>query len=300
MKTDQPFKGSFSVKDPYMITKIKEYLYDYSNIFPITDEYKNVIKNSFLTTYKKWININHNIVGLDLYNELTVSQGTTESFLYFYNYYKTKRLRLFKGEYFYHSMATKLWYNDNYKIIDKKLDLEKGDMLVLSVPFSDTGNIPDNLEEVLSICDILDIPVLIDLAYINLAVNLSINLNHKCIKVITTSLSKFFPVENFRIGMRMCRSDTFYEDQLTVFNENFQNYINIQSVHLGRKLINSFSSDYIYETYKEAQNYMCNTLDVEPSSCVIFGIDTKNKYTEYNRGGTTNRLCFSKVWNSSL
>jgi hypothetical protein len=38
----------------------------------------------------------------------------------------------------------------------------------------------------------------------------------------------------------------------------------------------------------------CKELEVAPSDCVIFGIDPTKKWQQYNRGGTTNRLCFAK------
>ena len=45
---------------------------------------------------------------------------------------------------------------------------------------------------------------------------------------------------------------------------------------------------------------MCKKLDVDPSPCVYFGIDKKNQYQEYKRGGDTARLCFSRVWDGRM
>jgi len=41
---------------------------------------------------------------------------------------------------------------------------------------------------------------------------------------------------------------------------------------------------------------LCKQLNVDPSPCYIFGIDTKNQYSQYSRGNVTNRLCFSRIW----
>ena len=57
-----------------------------------------------------------------------------------------------------------------------------------------------------------------------------------------------------------------------------------------------FDADYIPLKYKDKQIEICKELNVEPSSCVIFGIDYNNKFNEYNRGRETNRLCFSMIW----
>ena len=51
---------------------------------------------------------------------------------------------------------------------------------------------PDFLEEVLCQCDKLDVPVMLDFAYINIAKDLDIDVSHSCIKYIVSSLSKTF------------------------------------------------------------------------------------------------------------
>ena len=115
--------------------------------------------------------------------------------------------------------------------------LETGDVVVMSCPFSGTGTIPENFYDILEQCDKLSIPVMLDLAYINISNIGHLNLDYKCIQTVTTSLSKVFPVE---------------------------------------------------------------TLRVEVSDCVIFGLAEKGKFDEYDRGGTMNRLCFSRSWDGRV
>jgi len=99
------------------------------------------------------------------------------------------------------------------------------------VPFSDTGDLPLNLEGILDNCDSSNVPVMLDLAYINIAKGLTINLEHPCIEYVVSSLSKVFPVENLRIGIRLQRDK--FEDQLYVINEKGYNYINLLSAYVG-------------------------------------------------------------------
>jgi hypothetical protein len=61
-------------------------------------------------------------------------------------------------------------------------------------------------------------------------------------------------------------------------------------------MISSFSNDWLMEQYQAKQQKICKELEVDISPCVIFGIDKKNKFPEYNRGASSNRLCFSKIW----
>lgn len=290
------YKGSFSIKDRNTLSIVKSSTKTYIDMYPLIEENQNYIKNKFLNNYKSWMVRHHSINGIDNFTKLSFSNGTTESFLYFYLKHKTKRLRILKGEYFYHTVSTRSFFKNNSAFIEDD-KLRVNDVVVISVPFSDTGNIPKNLYSILEECSYLNIPVLLDLAYINLAKNLHINLNYSCIECIVTSLSKFFPVENFRIGIRLERSNA-EEDQLTIFNEDNQNYINLLSLFVGYELLCNFDSNYIYDTYKDAQDYFCGKLSIEPSSCVIFGIDYNNKFPEYNRGSNSNRLCFSKMMSS--
>ena len=136
------------------------------------------------------------------------------------------------------------------------------------------------------------------LPYINIAKNIEINLNHPCIEYITSSLSKVFPVENHRIGIRLQKE--MFEDPLYVVNETNYNYLNMCSVYLGLNMMNYFGATYIYDKYLDAQKKYCEMLDLAPTSCVYFGLDHNNKYPEYNRGGETNRLCFSRLWDGRM
>ena len=53
---------------------------------------------------------------------------------------------------------------------------------------------------------------------------------------------------------------------------------------------------FIVNKYKKQQEEYCTELGVDKSQSVVFGLDSKQQYTEYNRGTDTNRLCFSRVW----
>ena len=117
-----------------------------------------------------------------------------------------------------------LWYKENFAWLDED-EIRQNDVVLISVPFSDTGAVPNNLENLLQQCDDNNVPVMLDLAYINLAINLEVDLTHPCIEYVVSSLSKVFPVELYRIGIRMQRKK--FEDQLYVINEDNYNYINV-------------------------------------------------------------------------
>ena len=99
-----------------------------------------------------------------------------------------------------------------------------------------------------------------------------------------------FPVAYSRIGMRMQRENL--DDTLDAYEQN--SYLNTHSVNIGHALIKKYEADYSYHKYRERQLSFCNMLDLTPSDSFIFGIDYKDKSQEYNRGGPSNRFCFSK------
>ncbi len=290
---DKPFGGAYSVHDLETCQTrddaVKEYI---SNQSHLDDE---EIKSKFVQTYKQWMFAVHpNIKGWEDYNELCFTQGTTESFSQFYlRFRENKRLRLAKGEYFYNQMMKGLWYKEKFAWLDED-EIKPNDVVLISVPFSNTGAVPDYLETLLTECDKNDVPVMLDLAYVSLSVNQEVDLTHKCIEYVVSSLSKVFPVELYRIGIRMQRKK--FEDQLYVINEKNYNYINVLSAYVGTKLMETYPADYIYNKYRQKQLDMCGQLNVEASPCVYFGIDTKGQFQDYNRGTPTNRLCFSRVW----
>ena len=291
----KPFGGAYSVHDQELVRYKNKIIVDFPN--RINRHHHEDIKQEYLRVYPHWMNTYNNIRGLGSFTEACFSQGTTESFYQFYIRYRKRRLRLAHGEYFFHQMMSRLWFKDNFAWIGDD-DIKKDDVVVLSVPFSDTGASPEYLDDLLRQCTRLNVPVMLDLAYVNLTTNFYLDLNHACIEYVVTSLSKVFPLELHRVGLRLQRKK--FDDQLYVINEPNYDYINILSAYLGLRMMQHFDANYTYSKYHHKQRATCEKFNVMPSKCVYFGIDTKNLYSEYNRGNETNRLCFSRVWDGRM
>jgi len=292
---NKPFGGAYSVHDRELTTYRDETI----RMFTVNNNYsvKNaeIIKQEFLQTYKEWM-FSHfpRVTGIEQYSHMCFTQGTTESFAQFYiRYRNNKRLRIARGEYFYHQMMKALWYDDNFAWLEDE-PIKEGDVVLLSVPFSDTGAVPNDLEKILCDCDRLKVPVMIDLAYLNISVDLQFNLDHSCIEYVVSSLSKVFPIETHRIGIRMQKEP--FEDQIYVINEHNYNYINLLSAYLGTAMMKKFPANYVFDKYHSKQLAFCQKLDLVPSYCVYFGLDYTGRFKEYNRGNNSNRLCFSRIW----
>ena len=281
-----PFGSVHCIKDANIEDEVSEIIADCLKNDCMND---TTIHNNFVKEYKSWIlktDLNQ-LSGLEQFNGLAFSNGTTEAFDKFYLKNSTRRLRFFRGEYMYHFAAASHYFKNSAYIEDD--DIRENDAVIFSLPFAGTGNKHDLTESILESCERLKIPVLIDCCYFGVCGNIDFNFNYDCITDIVFSLSKNFPVQHLRIGMRLTKEDN--DDPLFVYNKN--NYVNRLSAAVGLELINRYSPDYNYQRYRKTQEEFCKTLKVSPSNCVFFATSTES-FRDYNRGIKENRLCFSK------
>jgi hypothetical protein len=282
-KRTLPFGGAMAIKNPDIIAAINSV--DYQGCLD-----SETITEEFCETYKQWIQASSNKLTFNKFKYSVFSNGTTQAFEMFYIKHKHRRFRCFRGDYIYHQLA---WKNNAFSwcYIDDDAILTN-DAVVISLPFANTGNIHYLTEMVLNQCDRYEVPVLIDCVYFGTSINLHYDLDRDCITDIVFSLSKTFPVANARIGMRLTKVDD--DDLMFVYDKI--NYNNRLSAKLGIELINKFQPDYITNIYRSQQLDFCKQLGVEPSNTILFGLDKKNQYPEYNRGGEENRLSFHQAF----
>jgi len=258
-----------------------KYLYD-ENILPqFVDTYYNWIQDSKLNKL-------HNI---DKFSAVDFVHGTSQAFDFWYQKHHNKRFRSLKGDYAYHKVSWKNYFNWEYLENDK---LRKGDALILSVPFSDLGAKHPNTESLLDRCDELEIPVFIDAAYYCLVRDLDFNVDRPCIDTIAFSMSKaFYGAERLRIGIR-CRKKV--EDDGAVLFNQFHCVAKI-AAGVGYELCKNFNTDYNQNTFREKQIEICKNLNIKPSDSVIFGLADQNhqEFGDYNRGTEWRRVCISKL-----
>jgi histidinol-phosphate/aromatic aminotransferase/cobyric acid decarboxylase-like protein len=170
--------------------------------------------------------------------------------------------------------------------------------VVVSVPFADTGNVPRELTtEFLDRCKQLGVPVLVDCAFFGICGNIDFDFSHPAITEICFSLSKTFPVNLLRIGIRFSKEDD--NDSLLVYHRS--QYVNRLGAAVGLALIQNQSPDSTYIKWRLQQIKFCSEMQLEASDTVIFGIDRNHRYDQYNRGSVdTNRICFSRHFETGL
>ncbi len=259
--------------------------------------YDETINTKFVERYYEWIQQSklNNLIGLDKFSAVDFVHGTSQAFDFWYQKHHNKRLRSLKGDYAYHKVSWKNYFDWAYLEDD---ELKNGDALIISVPFSDFGSKHPDTESLLDKCDELEIPVFIDAAYYCIARDLELDLNRDCIDTIAFSMSKaFYGVERLRIGIR-CRKVN-EDDGVVLFNQF--GCISKIAAGVGYEICNNFDTDYNQNTFREKQIKICKDLNITPANTVLHGITDRNhpEFGDYDRGTEWRRVCISKLLGDS-
>lgn len=109
-----------------------------------------------------------------------------------------------------------------------------------------------------------------------------IDLSADCIRTITFSLSKTFPVQCAKIAIRFCKEKP--QDPMQMSND--ENILNRLSSGLALEIMNRFPPDFMVNKYQTAQQHWCQRLDLEPTPVVHFAIGPN--YTNWGRSSSQN------------
>lgn len=261
--------------------------------FNIGDSKKCVSGYEFIEKALQWWvgSKSNSINGLEFFKHRHLTHGSVQAFDSFYVRHKQRRFRIFPGEFTYHKVCFEAGFR--YQLLDLQLpQLEEGDAFIISFPFSDSGSQHPLMEAVLRQAESLRVPVLVDLAYLNLAANMHIELDRPCIDMVTFSLSKaFYPLEKMRLGIRLMKQE--WDDGINFFNQH--NMVNHHSLQIATHLIQTFPVDHTYAKYRKKQEKFCNEMQLTVSDTVLFGLGGKG-YEKYNRGNEWNRICLSGLY----
>lgn len=278
----QEYKAAKPVKDPEVLRFWKETVFD--NL-----PFGGKGTKDFLHQYRDWLESSrlNRLHGFAAFKSLAFTHGTIQAFDMFYAKHHARRFRCFRGEFVYHRLS---WRNHfpTWQYVEDD-PISKEDALVVSVPFSDLGGTHPDLAAVLSDCERLQVPVLLDLAYYSIARDIEIDVSLRCIETLTFSLSKsFYGADRLRIGLRGQREAE--DDPIDVFNG--MDMVNRAAVLAGSLLLSRFPPDYCQERYAALQADICKELGVHPSQCVQFAIGDE-RFASINRGSRWNRLCIA-------
>ena len=232
------------------------------------------IRPKYLEEINNWIHSSqlNTVKGLERFTARDLINGTTQTFDESYQRYAQKRLRFFRGEYAYHRRTFANW-----KFVEDG-DLEKNDFVVISNPFCSTGATHPRYNELLEVCDRLEIPVLVDCAYFGTCTGIQIDVSAKCIESVSFSLSKGIGLGDIRSGIRYSDFDDFFP----ISHQNKYEHTVLAAAKIGLYMMGEFSPDFIPLKYREAQLSICSDLNIEPSPCMHLATSKDDFWQAYN------------------
>lgn len=247
--------------------------------------YREVEIKEYSNVWRNWLEQSNSkiISGLDEFIYADYTAGTSQTFDHFLLKHHDRKIVALTGEFQYHRCAGKR--------IEFSVNITKDSALIISVPFSDMGQVHPEFNDLMFMCNELDVPVCLDLAYWGISRNVYLDLEQfPCVTEVTASLSKpFFTLERHRVGIRFTRE--YQDDGISMTNEVSMS--NSYSMSLGVHYMKNFSCDYMWKTYWEQYYETCNKFNLSKTNTVIFGLGGE-EYAEYNRGiPGNNRVCIS-------
>ncbi len=269
------FSSGNSIKDPVVIdfvqnVNIAKFLLDPWTVEKFEADFRDYIKAGN----------NYKLQNFDLFKYIGFSAGTQESFLNFYLMNSKKRMRVFKGDYWWHM---DIWQKTGIKwayIEDE--DIRPGDACICSYPFALTGDKHVQFDWLVEQCNKNHVTLMVDFIYLPNSMNcVDIDLGAECIQEITFSFSKTFPVQCAKIAVRLLKNKP--QDPMQMSND--ENICNRLSAGLAHEIIKNFPINYMIEKYKHKQKYWCGKLGLAPTKVVHFALG--EDYTSYGRDTDT-------------
>lgn len=285
--------------DNYLITSANSIMHDPFRLhFLNNNSIKDVlnlkrncdVQDEFIEIYTQWISSSkyNNLVGLDSFPNRYISLGVTqgiEDFL-FYALKNNLRLRIFRGEYAYSREISNInWVN---QCIYEGEPLAKGDCVIISTPFSATGNVHSQWNNLLDDCDKLKIPIFVDCAFYGTCYDINVDFNRPCIDTVAFSPTKGLNTGYFRTGMIFTkRSGTdCYLDNLMRHHHGIH-----LSTFMATELMKNYGPDTIVDEYKLYQEQACEYYGLNPTNTVHLATTTNSNWNYFNRDGLINRVC---------
>lgn len=239
-------------------------------------------QEEYLEYYPQWIMSSEtcNVKGLDTFPYRFVSLGVTQTLDWFHLECARQgwRMRLLRGEYPYNRDV----FNFDEFIDDEPL--AKGDAVIISVPFSASGDLHPRYEEIMETCNKLDIPVMVDCAWFGTCYDLHWSLEYECIKVVAFSTTKGLQTGNWRSGI--CFSK-WNHGSLAVQTE-WHHGIHMNT-YISLLLMKNFSPDYTPNLYRKSQEEVCKYFGLTPSKTIHIATGD-DQWDYFSRDGAYNRI----------
>lgn len=214
-------------------------------------QYVDIAKEWFLSSKRV------SLSGVENFPYVDVTCGNTQYIESFVLKYGWDGFQILNREYAY------------YKLMGKhgiELDqLESNKPMIVTIPDFHTGTVRSEFQDLLKIAEQKNIDLHLDFAWLIMADDLEIDLDHPCIKSFGISMSKLSLNWN-RVGLRWSKQRTM--DGITILNHYYKSDINKNIFSCGVFLMQNLSRDYAWDTYGDLNRDICNKLELQPTKFV--------------------------------
>ncbi len=218
------------------------------------------------------------------YSEFDASplSTTVHTALEFMNMYQKRRPVIFTNDFWYFK-----------EIIPNRVgtvnDLKHNDLLIISVPFFETFKVKSNMDEILSRCCDLDIPVMLDLVWLPLVDSIEPLNNTDCVEVIAQSMTKVLPMSGIKGGVAFWRRPVPTRQNMYPLGNNVGFYV-------SKKYLQEKGYYYVRDSLRHSQKYWCEVLGLEVHDLVL-GADIPNNHFLTDQSLHSHRIPNSKIFN---
>ena len=223
-----------------------------------TQSHPIIDNSSFVPLANEWFKSTriNNLYGWELFPCIDVVLGCTHFIESFILKYGWEGIQILEHEYAYYGLMGKHG--------TKLGNLRHNIPLIVSLPNWQEADVRNDWQAVLRECEIKNIDIHIDMAWLTAAQNIEIDLGHPNIKSFAMSLSKL-SLEWNRIGLRWSKQRTM--DSVTIFN-HFHGDVNTALTSCGAYIINNIERDYLWNQYRSSHYRVCADLNLEPTKII--------------------------------
>lgn len=222
--------------------------------------------------------------GLETFPHRYLVNGVTQSLDEFHFRHRRRNIVTARGEYPYtrDALGDDFIYGDDF--LEDRRGLRIGDALILSCPFSATGDVHPRMSEWLDEALTRQVPVLIDCAFFGTCGGLSVDLSHPAIEAVAFSLTKGLGTGAFRSGVEFSRVT---HGHVTIQNHWRHNLLG--NARIGIHLMERFSPDHIFTKYRQAQLVACTRFGLTPTPTIHLALGGPD-WAYFSRDGHCNRI----------
>jgi len=243
------------LSDKYIESLIQDVLFGKMDS-DISDTVYSDFKTEF-NNYFKSSKLNH-VTGLESFNRVDIINGCTQ---YIDNLYMQGPVQTVTGDYRYHSRLNLGYIKDVGSLIP---DIP----LIIAMPFPRTGNMHEQMQEILDEATRKNIDVHIDGAWLSCCRDIVFDYNHIRIKSVAISLSKGLGLGWNRVGLRYTRE--FKQDSITIMNDFRMNLR--ATVKIGLHFLRNLPVDYLWDKYGESYHKVCTDFNLTPTRSIYLAL----------------------------